>query len=201
MNKILIIDDRTERWAEYAKDFRAYVVVSQRIEDYISFDPDGNNVAVKFSESTYLLIFIHHSQRGDSIIPSNILDSVKALMGFRLILFSGTLDNIFHNQENPGFPFNSLRRETMAARFKLFVGKSILMGSWELEILYYDFLTILKGRLMEQLDSGDLSTASLLGLREMDMLLKYQRVDKTSQLYLKLPEMLPEEVLTTLTQH
>lgn len=147
MRKILIIDDKevnSENIAVTADEIRnslrseisPLIVTSRKAELYFQWDDAGNRCEPLFETNDYDFVFIHHSQQSDSIFPSNIMDLIKDILGEKLVLFSGsTVENFCDNSEK--YVNRSISRKKILDKLPEFLKKSVLLGEWKAELLFY----------------------------------------------------------------
>jgi len=190
MKKILIIDDKPlegedrevigfmiDRWlSDRVGEFSDLVDVSKKASDYFDWDKAGEYCKPLFETEEYDFIFIHHSQNGDGIFPSNIIDLIKEFLGERLVLFSGAITECFLNKENDGFVFRSIQRHKLWDKIREFVKKSSILQEWNIEILFYDYERFLIGKLMEIIDN-DSSRVSINSSKELRHFLKLKYIE------------------------
>ena len=180
-NKILIIDDNRNRWKSIEHDFPQYVTTDDNIEKYFAFDKAGNYCQPKFELTEFNFVFIHHSQQGDSILPSNLLDLIKESLGLQLILFSGSIPIRFENKDTAHQYFRSISRGELSRKIKEFITTSILLGRWEIESLFFDFTKRLKRNLVLMLE--EMEPGELFGTEEMREFLAITGIKEGTALY------------------
>ena len=198
MRKILLIDDKpievkdketvgfmADKWSsDKIAEFSDLVDVSKNANDYFTWDPAGNYCNPLFAKTEYDFIFIHHSQKGDSMIPSNVIDLIKQEFGDKLVLFSGNIKEYFLNTENFGFTYRSIQRQKLWDGFREFLKKSDTLKEWVIEILYFDYERHLIARIIELLDK-ETSRNLINNSKEMNHYLKLKYVEPGSSKYQK----------------
>lgn len=152
MKQILIIDDNKTRWKSITDEFPEYFIVGQKIDDFFDFDVAGNFCNKKFSLDEFEFVFIHHSQQGDSLIPSNLLDLIKQDLRLNLLLYSGSIGEKFEDLDRKPFFFRSIPRDLLTNKLRKFIKDSTLIGRWEISLLFYNYPKLLIGKFMEMLD-------------------------------------------------
>ena len=130
MKKILIIDDNIDRWSAKISPFVNNVSLTQDPSEFFDYDKAGNFCNLKFEKNDYEYVFIHHSQSGDSLLPSSLIDLIKNHLGLNLILFSGNIEQSFENKERENFHFRSLRRTAMQDNIVFFIKESLKDGDY-----------------------------------------------------------------------
>lgn len=195
MNKILIIDDKIEdnpysggiismsnKWMEKLADYATLIDIASVPDLYFDWDDAGNKCEALFDSNTYSFVFIHHSQQGDSLLPSNIIDLIKGIIGDKLVLFSGSITEFFLNIEIPSLPFRSITRDRLWKNIIEFVKKSLLLNEWTIEILYYNYDNQLVGEIMQMQDS-DMDNADIIKSREFLQYIKLKHISVGSAKY------------------
>ena len=154
-----------EKWVkEIIGDCCDYLEVTRSANEYFKWDPAGNECVPLFDVDKYAFVFIHHSQKGDSLIPSTVIDLIKQILGEKLVLFSGNIDEHFINCENRDYIFRSIKRNKLRTKLKGFILHSIRLKEWVIEILFYDYENLLISKIMTMQDdqvSNDLIIGSL----------------------------------------
>lgn len=192
MKKVIILDDKvyidsskTKSYADIWKDksagYNHLVRIETDAKNLFEYDDAGNSCTPTFNIDEYEYIFIHNSQMGDGMMPSNIIDLIKIQFSTKLILFSGSIPEVFLN-ESDNFPYRSIQRQTLTNNFSSFVKKSNLLNEWKLEILYYDYETILINKIMTMQDA-DISEADIFKSDEFNTLLKLKHLNATNSKY------------------
>lgn len=193
MKKILIIDDKllpnsdhtaADKWKVLVEEFINYVDVNRFPEKYFEWDRAGNYCNLKFNDDDYSYVFIHHSQKGDSYFPSNIMDFIKQNLREKLVLFSGNIEEKIIYEENPDFTFRSIKRENLSAKLLEFIRKSVLLQSWEIELLYYDYDKRLIMNIMKMIDNN-VSKAEIIKSKDLEQFLALKFVKPDTELYYK----------------
>lgn len=192
MKKILILDDKIYRdnlknipyttiWKEKSEGNYELVRIENDAKVLFDYDAAGNSCKPIFNVNDYDYIFIHNSQMGDGLMPSNIIDLIKIDFGKKLILFSGAIKQAFLNEED-SFVYRSIQRKTLEDNYPSFFKKSILLDEWKLEILYFDYEKLLIGKIIEMLDQ-EISQTEILKSLELQTLLKLKHVKLNSAKY------------------
>ncbi|OMQ13677.1 hypothetical protein [[Flexibacter] sp. ATCC 35103] len=195
MKKILILDDKIysdnsktisylDIWKKKSIGSIDFVRVENDAKVLFDYDIAGNSCKAIFDVDDYEYIFIHNSQKGDGLIPSNIIDLIKIDFGSKLILFSGAIKEAFLNEEG-SFIYRSIQRKKMENNYSSFLKKSILLQEWKLEILYFDYEKFLIGKIIEMQDLEALNETILQSL-EFNTLLKLKYVKIPSPMYEKI---------------
>jgi len=211
MKKVLLIDDKViesankdvfvymvDKWSsERIAEYSDLVDISRSANDYFKWDQAGNDCNPLFNKTEYDFIFIHHSQKGDSIIPSNVIDLIKRDFGDKLVLFSGNIRENFLNTENFGFTYRSIQRQKLWDRFREFLKKSDILNEWVIEILYFDYEKHLVGKIMNLLDH-DSSRDFINKSNEMKHYLKLKYVEPGSSKYQRIIDCTDEELVDEL---
>jgi hypothetical protein len=175
MNKILVIDDQGDRLG--CVEWPLLIDFSSRAGDYFDWDREGNYCNPKFPVSRYDYVFIHHSQTGVTAIPSTRLEYVKKHLGEKLVLFSGNIAVCFLNTDVPPYFFRSIKRENLAAKFAIFVQRSVLLNRWVIEMVFYNYEKFLIGKIIELQDKGT-RKEEILRCGELRELLLLKEVSK-----------------------
>lgn len=139
-------------WRELSVQFSTYVITESKAENLFQYDSAGNNCKPLFVIDDYDLVFIHNSQNGDGLIPSNIIDMIKSILNEKLVLFSGSISEQILNKQKGAF-YSCIKRDKLENRLSSFLKKSQLLGEWKLEILFYDYENILIGKIIEMIDN------------------------------------------------
>lgn len=195
MEKILLIDDKVlpnsnsyevEKWKKIVgDDYHEYIDIHRSAEEYFDWDNAGNYCTPKFNIEDYAFVFIHHSQKGDSYFPSNTIEFIKQSLKGKLVLYSGNIEEKLINDEYPDFTYRSIKRQNLSDKLLEFIKKSILLKTWEIELLFFDYEKRLMGRLMKMIDT-DFSKEEILNSREFNQFLALKFVKKNSEVYHKI---------------
>lgn len=192
MKKILIIDDKegSENVCNIVADtisknieLTSIVIFGKKAETYFKWDAAGNNCRPLFKVDDFEFVFIHHSQKGDSLYPSTIIDLIKFDLGEKLVLFSGSIDEHFLD-ETGKYINRSIKRNKLNNKVTPFINKSYLIKEWILEFLFYEFEfeEVLIRKVIIMLDNN-LSHEHIFKSSEMKLLLKLLYVDEDSSIY------------------
>lgn len=197
MKKILIIDDKSlasgsaqnlsilvDELKRAKAEFSQLIDITRIVSDFFEFDKAGNYCQPKFQSSEYDYIFIHHSQQDDKMLPSNAIDLIKQNLGSKVILFSGSIDENFEDN-NAARMYRSIKRETLWNRLSKFVKLSFLLQRWEIQILFYDYEKVLINKVMSFQDKG-LNTEKIFSTNEMKDFLKVKRISADSAIFASL---------------
>jgi len=183
MKKILIIDDNIDRWSAKISPFVNNVSLTQDPSEFFDYDKAGNFCNLKFEKNDYEYVFIHHSQSGDSLLPSSLIDLIKNHLGLNLILFSGNIEQSFENKERENFYFRSLRRSAMQDNIVFFIKESLKDGDcWDIEIFYYEYTSRQIGKIILLQDEG-ITNEDLFTSKPMDKFLRLKGIERNSTLF------------------
>jgi hypothetical protein len=192
MKKILLIDDKilpnsnhceVDKWKKIVESqYQDYVDIGRTPEEYFDWDNAGNYCNPKFNIEDYAFVFIHHSQKGDSYFPSNTMEFIKQSLKEKLVLFSGNIEEKIINDEYPDFTYRSIRRQNLSDKLSSFIKKSILLHSWEIELLFFDYEKRLIGNIMKMIDAN-LPKEEVIKSNEVQQFLALKFVNINSKLY------------------
>ena len=192
MKKILIIDDKkgSENVCDVVKyitstniELASKVIFDKKAETFFQWDEAGNNCTPLFKIDDFDYVFIHHSQKGDSLYPSTIIDLIKLSLRDKLVLFSGSIEEHFLDKSGE-YTNRSIKRNKIITKITPFINKSLLIKRWELEFLYYDYEyeeTLLR-TITLMFDNED-QKKKIFDSLEMKALLKLLHVEHSSLKY------------------
>ena len=195
MKKLLIIDDKilndenhdniavAERWKkEKIIGYSHLIEVYDKSNAHFFWDSNCQNCRLLFNKDDYQYVFLHHSQKNDSMVSSTAIDLVKRELGEKLILFSGSINENFLNRDVEGFTFRSISRDKLWRKFAEFIKKSVLLDTWTIEILYYAIDQYLIKRIILMQDT-EVSTHIISRTSEFQQLLRLKYIPNGSEQY------------------
>lgn len=208
MKRLLFIDDkevvtngysanwRIEDWKSRVPDQPNYIDFSRTASDYFKWDGAGNECEPLIKLEEYAYVFIHHSQKDDNIIPSSIIDLIKGMLGERLILFSGNIQEYYLNSDNEKLIYRSITRDKLSTRFSEFIKKSVRLGEWIPEILFYDYEKYLIVKIAQMIYEEKGSEIWIS--KEMSHFLNLKYIDFDSTIYSTLMNCPEEDLIDAL---